>query len=410
MKRYLDEVGDVGGELLDDGLVEALHVLEEALVILGDKVDGHTLASETAGTTDAVEVVLGLGGEVKVDDEGHLLDVDTTSEKVGGDEDAGGAGAELAHDDVAGVLVHVTVRGGDGEVAGAHLIREPVNLAAGVGEDDRLGDGERLVEIAQGVELPLLLVHVDVELLDTLEGQLVALHENAHRLRHELSGNLQRLGGHRRGEDANLDLGGEQLEDVVDLVLETAAEHLVRLVEGEDLDVIRLESAAAEHVVDAAGGTDDDVDATLEDALILAHGRTTDARVALHVEVVAERAHDLLNLLRELAGGREHERLALLLLVVELLQDAGAEGGRLTGTGLRLLDHVQALGEGDDTALLDRGRLLETVGVDAAEEVLVQVHGVKRLVNFGPVGDGHLTVLGAFLGEPVSFKLVGWGE
>ena len=85
MKRYLDEVGDVGGELLDDGLVEALHVLEEALVILGDKVDGHTLASETAGTTDAVEVVLGLGGEVKVDDEGHLLDVDTTSEKVGGD-------------------------------------------------------------------------------------------------------------------------------------------------------------------------------------------------------------------------------------------------------------------------------------------------------------------------------------
>mmetsp|Transcript_14963 Transcript_14963/g.63040 ORF Transcript_14963/g.63040 Transcript_14963/m.63040 type:complete len:453 (-) Transcript_14963:61-1419(-) len=399
MKRYLDEVGDVGGELLDDGLVEALHVLEEALVILGDEVDGHTLAAETAGTTDAVEVVLRLGGEVEVDDEGHLLDVDTAGEEVGGDEHAGGARAELAHDDVAGVLVHVTVGGGDGEVAGAHLVREPVNLAAGVGEDDGLGDGEGLVEIAEGVELPLLLVDVDVKLLDTLEGELVALDENAHRLRHELSRNLKRLGGHRRGEHANLELGGEQLEDVVDLILETAAEHLIRLVEGEDLDVIRLESAAAEHVVHAAGGADHDVNAALEDALILAHGRATDARVALHVEVIAERAHHLLNLLRELARGGEHESLALLLLVVELLQDAGAEGGRLTGTGLRLLDHVEALGEGHDAALLNRGGLLETVRVDAAKEVLVEVHRVERLVNLGPVGDGHLAVLGAILGE-----------
>ena len=122
--------------------------------------------------------------------------------------------------------------------------------------------------------------------------------------------------------------------------------------------------------------------------------------MALHVEVVAERAHHLLNLLRELARGGEHQRLALLLLVVKLLQDAGAEGGRLTGTGLRLLDHVEALGEGHDAALLNSGGLLETVRVDAAKEVLVEVHRVESLVNLGPVGDGHLAVLGAILGEP----------
>ena len=114
------------------------------------------------------------------------------------------------------------------------------HLAAGVGEDDGLGDGQRLVQVAQRVQLPvlaLLLVggrggrgegegggrgrhaqggsrrrllaaapaaaaprvlhaaaasragpasprpsthHVDVELLDTLQGQLVALDQNAH--------------------------------------------------------------------------------------------------------------------------------------------------------------------------------------------------------------------------------------
>ena len=68
----LDEVGHVGGQLLDDGVVEALHVLQDALVLLGHKVDGHSLASKAPRAADAVEVVLGLGGQVVVDDQGHL--------------------------------------------------------------------------------------------------------------------------------------------------------------------------------------------------------------------------------------------------------------------------------------------------------------------------------------------------
>ena len=52
-------------------------------------------------------------------------------------------------------------------------------LPAGVGENNRLGDGQGLVQVAQGVELPILLLHVHVELLDTLQGELVTLDENA---------------------------------------------------------------------------------------------------------------------------------------------------------------------------------------------------------------------------------------
>lgn len=36
------------------------------------KVDGDTLTAETAGAANAVQVVLGLGGQVEVDDQGHL--------------------------------------------------------------------------------------------------------------------------------------------------------------------------------------------------------------------------------------------------------------------------------------------------------------------------------------------------
>ena len=56
-----------------------------------------------------MNVVLPVGWEVVVDDERDLLDVDASGQQIGGDEDTGGAGAELTHDDVTLLLVHVSV-------------------------------------------------------------------------------------------------------------------------------------------------------------------------------------------------------------------------------------------------------------------------------------------------------------
>jgi hypothetical protein len=68
----LQQVRHVGRQLLDLGVVEALDVLEQALVVLGDKVDGDALAAEPTRPADAVQVVLRLGGQVVVDDQGDL--------------------------------------------------------------------------------------------------------------------------------------------------------------------------------------------------------------------------------------------------------------------------------------------------------------------------------------------------
>ena len=65
-----------------------------------------------------VNVILAIGGQVVVDYEGDLLHVDASGEKVGSDEDAGRTGAELAHNHVPLLLVHIAVLGGvGGEVA-----------------------------------------------------------------------------------------------------------------------------------------------------------------------------------------------------------------------------------------------------------------------------------------------------
>lgn len=223
----LDEVGNVHGHLLDLGAVELLNLTHHADILGGDEVDGDTLSAETTTTTNSVDVVLTVGGEIVVDDQGNLLDVDTTGQKIGGDQDTGGAGSELLHDQITLTLVHVTVHGRDGEVTGSELVGEPVDLSAGVAEDDGLGDGDSLIQIREGVELPLLLLDGNVELLDTLQGKLVLLDQDTDRVAHELGGDLKDVLGHGGGQEDNLGGLGEELEDVVDLLGETALKNKV---------------------------------------------------------------------------------------------------------------------------------------------------------------------------------------
>ena len=81
--------GKLGKKNIRKGNFEALlNVLENLLVILAaDEGDGQTLGTETAGTTDAVQVGVGISGQVVVDGEVDTLDIDTTAEHVGGNAD-----------------------------------------------------------------------------------------------------------------------------------------------------------------------------------------------------------------------------------------------------------------------------------------------------------------------------------
>lgn len=65
------------------------------------------------------------------------------------------------------------MHGGHGEVSLSHLFRQPLHLSLCVAEDDRLCDGQGVVEIAKCVKLPLLLLYGDKELLDALKSQLI---------------------------------------------------------------------------------------------------------------------------------------------------------------------------------------------------------------------------------------------
>ena len=165
-----------------------LNLLDEGGVLRKHEVNGSTLATKTAGTTNSMDVVLFLEGKLVVDNETNLLNINTTSEEISGDEDTDGTGTELLHDDVTTELVHLTVHDGDGEIVLSHGLLELFNTLLGVAVDEGLVDIKVGVEVKKDVHLPLVLFDSDVVLLDTFKGELLVLNQNLCGVAHEVSG------------------------------------------------------------------------------------------------------------------------------------------------------------------------------------------------------------------------------
>lgn len=79
----------MAGNLRKGNLESLLNLLEDLLILLAaDERDTETLGTETTGTSDTVEVRVGIAGKVVVDGQVDTLDIDTTTEDIRGNTDA----------------------------------------------------------------------------------------------------------------------------------------------------------------------------------------------------------------------------------------------------------------------------------------------------------------------------------
>jgi hypothetical protein len=279
-----------------------------------------------------VNVVFANAGQIVVNNKRDLLNIDTTSQQIGGDQDTRRAAAELLHNHVTLALIHFTVHGGDGEVLGGHLLGQGVDLATGVAENDGLSDAQCVVQVAQCSQLPLLLLDVDVELTDTLQGQLLFLDQDADGVAHEVLADLQHLRWHGSRQEDDLHIIRQLLEDLLDLILETSRQHLISLVENEELDVVGAQELALDHVLNTTGSSYDNVHPLFEIAHVLADVGSTDASVGLGVHEVTQGNDDLLDLRGQLTSWGKDQSLAAADFGIDGLQDCNGERSRLTGT------------------------------------------------------------------------------
>ena len=322
-------------------------------------------------------------GQVEVEDDRHLLNVNAAGYQVRGNENAGGTGAEIGHALLADRLGHgFAVNHGDGETALRQRGVQTLRSISRVHEDDRGLNRDALEDIAEGVELPAVVLDLNDVLLDTVKLDIGRLEGHADGILEDLFGELLDLGGHGGREEGDAaGLREADLDNLTHLIGKSVTEHLVSLIEDEAAEIVEAEVAAVGQIVDATGSADDNVGAGADLTGILVTGNAADRENDLDLQVAADRANHSGDLLGELMGVGHHEGLGLLQSGVNTAQNADAEGAGLAGTGLGLAEYITSLDEGHDGNGLDRGGLLEAVGVDSAEEVFIESHLVKGLTG-----------------------------
>ena len=177
----------------------------------------------------------------------------------------------------------------------------------------------------------------------------------------QVAGEGADLARHRRGEEqvlAHLRQFGHKPPDGVD---EAHVEHLVGLVEDENLDLVEAQIALVEMIDQPPGRRDDDVDAARQFLRLRTVGHAAEHDGAREAEPGAVAGEALGDLARELPRRREDQRAAgarlrPLAALRQPLEDRQREGTRLAGARLGDAEHV-ASGEHIGNRLrLDRRR------------------------------------------------------
>ena len=154
-------------------LVSRSMLLQLAALAAVAERQGDARGAGARGAADAMDVALGVGRQLVVDDVGHAVDVDAARGEIGGDQHAGLAAAEIVERLLAGVLRLVAVDRLGGDAAIFQRLGDAVGAALGAGEDDdplerlvgqqvaeqrALGGGvhevDALVDLVDGAALP----------------------------------------------------------------------------------------------------------------------------------------------------------------------------------------------------------------------------------------------------------------
>ncbi|MNF62933.1 hypothetical protein D3C84_446190 [compost metagenome] len=203
------------------------------------------------------------------------------------------------------------------------------------------------------------------------------------RVAHELRGQLldaYRVGS---GEQQGLATFRGLHDDFFDGIVETHVEHAVGFVEDQGVQAVKDQRTFAQVLLDASRGADDDVRAVFQRSDLRAEGHAAAQGQDLDVVFGTGQATDFLgDLVSQLAGRAQDQRLATEVTRIDRVQQADAERGGLAAAGLGLGDQVHPLEDHRQALRLDRRHLGITEGVEVSQHG----GGQRQSIKFG--GDG----------------------
>ncbi len=180
---------------------------------------------------------------------------------------------------------------------------------------------------------------------------------------------------HGCGEEQRLTILRHQLGNLAQVVDEAEIEHLVSLVENEVASLCQRHRLARNKVEQAAGGRDENVDATGELFGLLVDRNATDDEADLERALLYEKLQVGRDLVHQFTGRCEHEsanvaRIGTSAIGYELFDHRQAERSGLAGARLRKTDEVMVFQDQRNGLSLDGRRLFETIGGECRHDVL----------------------------------------
>lgn len=210
-------------------------------------------------------------------------------------------------------------------------------------ENDRRADSEQAVKLDEVGVLLLIITAVHVQLLDTLDGQLLLVKGDFIGVRGKLGGISVNVEGERGGKQNNLDIPREHSLDTNALIAKALlVEHVVGLVQDQHLELGGVEDASLDHFMDGARSSNHDSSChPLGTSRSICRDRSSNAKA---FKELSHHVDDTDDLTCELTGRSENQGLRgvahLFSGQIDTAQDIEDEGGSLASSRLGLSDKV----------------------------------------------------------------------
>lgn len=242
-------------------------------IFSGEESVGNTFSASSAGSSDTMDVIFKLSGEIVVDDELDIRHVQTSGGKIGSDQNIASSGLVKSHDVISLALSLVTMDGNSVVSFTGKLVNETVGTLLCCGEDQSFtnftGSLDFFKDFSDSVLLHDVVNDFDVLLNTKIDGQIVVTDDDVYRLFFaEFQGKLLNFSRPGSRPHEGLSIGSNLRHYSSNLWLETHIKHTIGLIQHQIGDSLEVNHAHLEEVQQSAGSGNDDVISSLEFSLL----------------------------------------------------------------------------------------------------------------------------------------------
>jgi hypothetical protein len=334
-------------------------ISDDVLIAAVEKRSADTGVTRAAGTSDAMDIVINVAGQIIVDDMGDVGNVKSTGSNGRSYHDRSPASSKGLESHLSFTLGTVTVDGRSGEVVAhqevAQHVRHPLCFDKDKSETEILF-GLRNEDVKQDAPLIEILDILDL-LSDVFRCTSNSTNAQEDIILQEVLGKHLNVSGECSTEHEGLSVCSARhifsLHDTPDLGLETHVKHAISLIKDEILDVGKANAATFDQVNKTARGGTKEVTTTFDKAELLIDISSTVDDGRAHPGPISELACLFMNLGDKLTRGSEDQSGRICFASTTVIpcgslgwgrarafgegsrENGEEEATRFTGTGLK---------------------------------------------------------------------------